>query len=52
MGNDTEFPHDSEIPIGLLRQAAKDFLQHSGERPTGVTRGIADAGNRASSRCV
>ena len=37
MGNDTDFPHDSEIPIGQLRQAAKEFLQHSGERPTCVT---------------
>lgn len=34
MGNDTDFPHDSEISIGLLRQAAKEFLNRAGERPT------------------
>lgn len=37
MGNDTDFPHDSEVPIELLRQAAKEFLQRSGERPTCVS---------------
>jgi hypothetical protein len=37
MGNDTDFPHDSEISIGLLRQAAKEFLHHGGDRPTCVT---------------
>jgi hypothetical protein len=36
MGNDTDFPPDSEISIGLLRQAAKEFLHHNGDRPTCV----------------
>ena len=46
MGNDTDFPHDSEIPIGLLRQAAKEFLNRGGERPTCVT-WQTDAGTSA-----
>lgn len=37
MGNDTDFPHDSEVSIGLLRQAAKEFLTNGGNRPTCVT---------------
>lgn len=37
MGNDTGFPLDSEIPLNLIRQAAKEFLDTGGERPTCVS---------------
>jgi hypothetical protein len=37
MGNDTDFPRDSEISIGLLREAAREFLNRGGEHPTCVT---------------
>jgi hypothetical protein len=36
MGNDTDFPVDSEIPIDLIRQATKEFIASGGERPTCV----------------
>ncbi|WP_416984600.1 Imm1 family immunity protein [Streptomyces sp. T028] len=36
MGNATEFPSRSEIPIGLVRQAVKEFLSSGGQRPTCV----------------
>ncbi|MGW4390421.1 Imm1 family immunity protein [Streptomyces sp. NPDC004685] len=36
MGNMTEFPVRSEIPITLVRRAVKEFLSSSGKRPTCV----------------
>ncbi|MEH0579110.1 MULTISPECIES: Imm1 family immunity protein [Streptomyces] len=36
MGNATEFPNYSEIPISLVRQAVKEFLSSGGQRPTCV----------------
>lgn len=36
MGNDTPFPIDSEIPLDLVRRAAKEFLTSGGRRPTCV----------------
>ncbi|MEU8489248.1 Imm1 family immunity protein [Streptomyces sp. NPDC048641] len=33
MGNMTEFPERSEIPISLVRQAVKEFLSSAGKRP-------------------
>lgn len=33
MGNDREFPRDSEISIDLVRQAAREFLANGGNRP-------------------
>jgi hypothetical protein len=35
-GQMTEFPAHSEIPLDLVRQAAKEFLTSGGERPTCV----------------
>nr|BAK19874.1 hypothetical protein [Streptomyces rochei] len=34
MGNATEFPSHSELPITLVRQAVKEFLSSGGQRPT------------------
>ena len=34
VGNGTEFPDRSEIPIILVRQAVKEFLTSGGQRPT------------------
>ncbi|MFI1729910.1 Imm1 family immunity protein [Streptomyces acidicola] len=34
VGNGTEFPDRSEIPIVLVRQAVKEFLISGGQRPT------------------
>lgn len=34
VGNPTEFPEYSEIPIALVRQAVKEFLASGGQRPT------------------
>lgn len=36
MGSEREFPHDSEIPLDLVRQAAREFLLNGGQRPTCV----------------
>ena len=36
MGSETEFPPDANIPLGLLRQAVKEFLTSDGQRPTCV----------------
>ncbi|MDQ0989392.1 Imm1 family immunity protein [Streptomyces sp. V3I7] len=36
MGNVTEFPISSEIPIALVRQAVKEFLSTGGQRPVCV----------------
>ncbi|MER6557895.1 Imm1 family immunity protein [Streptomyces sp. NPDC001027] len=36
MGNATEFPDGSEIPIALVRQAVKEFLFSGGQRPACV----------------
>jgi len=36
IGNRTEFPDHSEIPIPLVRQAVKEFLESGGMRPTCV----------------
>lgn len=36
MGNATEFPSHSEVPIALVRQAVKEFLSSGGQRPTCV----------------
>ncbi|MFI8093939.1 Imm1 family immunity protein [Streptomyces sp. NPDC086080] len=33
MGNSTEFPSRSEIPLNLVRQAVKEFLLSGGQRP-------------------
>ncbi|MER6297692.1 Imm1 family immunity protein [Streptomyces althioticus] len=33
MGNLTEFPSESEIPIASVRQAVKQFLSSGGQRP-------------------
>ncbi|WP_353962457.1 Imm1 family immunity protein [Streptomyces sp. NBC_01221] len=32
--NPTEFPATAEIPLALVRQAAKEFLSSGGRRPT------------------
>ncbi|MFF2329006.1 MULTISPECIES: Imm1 family immunity protein [unclassified Streptomyces] len=32
--NPTEFPATAEIPLALVRQAAKEFLSSGGQRPT------------------
>lgn len=34
VGNGTEFPDRSEIPIVLVRQAVNEFLSSGGQRPT------------------
>ncbi|MEU6015478.1 Imm1 family immunity protein [Streptomyces sp. NPDC047515] len=34
--NSTEFPATAEIPLALVRQAAKEFLSSGGRRPTCV----------------
>lgn len=36
LGNDHEYPRDSEISIETIRQAVKEFLASGGERPTCV----------------
>jgi hypothetical protein len=36
MGSATEFPVDSEVPIGLVREAVKEFLSSGGRRPNCV----------------
>jgi Immunity protein Imm1 len=36
LGNDHEFPRDSDISIDTIRQAVKEFLASGGERPTCV----------------
>ncbi|GAB3150901.1 hypothetical protein GCM10027290_39170 [Micromonospora sonneratiae] len=36
MGHLTEFPERSEIPIGLIREAVKEFCASGGRRPTCV----------------
>ena len=36
-GSDREFPADSELPIEVLRQAVKEFLDSGGERPNSPT---------------
>lgn len=33
MGSDNEFPADSEIPLDLVRVAAREFLANAGQRP-------------------
>lgn len=37
MGSDNEYPADSEIPLDLVRTAAREFLESGGQRPTSVT---------------
>lgn len=37
MGHDREFPADAEIPLDLVRVAAREFLTSTGQRPTSVT---------------
>ncbi|HEY9472906.1 MAG TPA: Imm1 family immunity protein [Mycobacteriales bacterium] len=37
MGSDNEWPADSEIPLGTVRAAVKEFLTTAGQRPTNVT---------------
>ncbi|MFJ1550693.1 Imm1 family immunity protein [Streptomyces sp. NPDC088246] len=32
--NPTDFPETAEIPLSLVRQAAKEFLSSGGQRPT------------------
>ncbi|MCX4749213.1 Imm1 family immunity protein [Kitasatospora sp. NBC_01287] len=36
VGNPTEFPDRSEVPVSLIRQAVKEFLTSGGQRPTCV----------------
>ncbi|MFD0276834.1 Imm1 family immunity protein [Kitasatospora sp. NPDC127111] len=36
-GHWTKFPDQTEIPIGLIREAVKEFLASGGQRPTCVT---------------
>jgi Immunity protein Imm1 len=36
MGNDEEFPRDSEISLDELRTGAKEFLESGGKRPQSV----------------
>lgn len=36
MGNDRDFPHDSEISLDAVREAAAQFLASGGERPTNI----------------
>lgn len=36
MGSDREFPRESELPIEVLRAAAKEFLESGGDRPDSV----------------
>ncbi|MGH3716269.1 MAG: Imm1 family immunity protein [Micromonosporaceae bacterium] len=36
MGHDREFPRDSELPLDVIRRAAKEFLTGGGDRPTCV----------------
>jgi hypothetical protein len=33
MGNATEFPSSSQIPVDILRKAVKEFLSSGGQRP-------------------
>ncbi|GAA3752190.1 hypothetical protein GCM10022225_40720 [Plantactinospora mayteni] len=35
-GSERDFPHDSEIPLDLIRQTAQEFLVAGGKRPTCV----------------
>ncbi|WP_306743741.1 Imm1 family immunity protein [Saccharothrix yanglingensis] len=35
-GSDTEFPVNSEIPLGEARRAAHEYMSTGGRRPTGV----------------
>lgn len=35
-GNGCEYPHDSEVPIDLIRKAVVEFLESGGERPKSV----------------
>ncbi|WP_422772460.1 Imm1 family immunity protein [Plantactinospora sp. WMMC1484] len=37
MESERDFPHDSEIPLALVRQAAREFLVSGGQRPTCVS---------------
>ncbi|GIG89128.1 Imm1 family immunity protein [Plantactinospora endophytica] len=37
MESERDFPHDSEIPLDLVRQAAQEFLVTGGQRPTCVS---------------
>jgi hypothetical protein len=36
MGSDTEFPADAEVPLGVVRRAAHEYMTTGGERPSGV----------------
>ena len=36
MDNHTEFPPNAEVPLATVRQAVRDFLTTSGDRPSGV----------------
>jgi hypothetical protein len=36
VGNPTEFPAYAEVPLELVRHAAKEFLLTAGQRPTCV----------------
>jgi len=36
MGNETEFPAGSDVPIDFVRRAVKEFLASGGQRPTSV----------------
>ncbi|MBB5956410.1 hypothetical protein FHS29_002996 [Saccharothrix tamanrassetensis] len=36
MGHGREFPSNSEVPIDIVRQAVKEFMESNGARPTCV----------------
>jgi hypothetical protein len=36
VGNESLFPSDSELPIDVVRDAAREFLASGGERPSSV----------------
>jgi hypothetical protein len=48
MGSEREFPHASEIPVDVVKQAVRDFLENQGHRPTGVAWTDAGTGQVAS----
>ncbi len=36
MGSPTEYPHDAELPLVQVRQAAHEYMATGGQRPTGT----------------
>ncbi|WP_370964782.1 Imm1 family immunity protein [Amycolatopsis sp. cg9] len=37
MNNEREIPRHAEVPLEIVRQAARDFVRSNGDRPAGVT---------------